>query len=771
MLNNYFNFKKVMTITLSILFFSLNAQECISPSAISSGATGITHTRINWTSQPTPPGLGYDWQLTLANTTEVLQSGTVNSPTLLITELLPLTAYQVKIRSHCTSDTYSDWNMKNFSTLPISSALEGIIGTGADANAFFSASYGPIMYAGIASRNGSVANMLFTSAEMQAIGIPAGAEITGVAFDKVNASYGGDNYPDLRLRMFAKSSSTQAPLDMTTTYGDILSTHIEVMDNPAYDLPATIGWIDFNFDFPVTYNGDSFELATAMYQNGQTAQFSTYVIWQYTAGSKDYMIGAWPINTVPMDENLVLNHFSGAGQYKDRPNAKIYYNASNTPISLDIHGQNASNAITENQGTFQLNTIITPLYVSQEAIWQITSGAEYAAISSNGLITALANGTITVQAVSPDDATLIDTIQITISGQMDPVTGIEISVAQNLPAAITIDNGTLQLDAEVLPSNSNQDVTWSIITGTEYAFIDDNGLVTAINNGTIIVQAISNENTTILDTIEIIITGQILPVVSIEISVEEDLPAVIITDNGTLQLVAALLPSNSNQDVTWSIIAGTEYASINANGLVTAINNGTITVQVVSNENNTILDTIEIIITGQIVAVNSIEITVANNAAAIITTNGGTLQLNAVILPENSNQNVVWSVISGNEIATIDSNGLVTATNNGTATIQAVSTENNAVSDTIEITVSGQTLGIDNFNTTDLIIYPNPANTVITLQSQYEIHIVTLYTIQGQKVLESDKNTINIESLPQGSYILTAKSREGKTLTKRIIKN
>jgi len=57
----------------------------------------------------------------------------------------------------------------------------------------------------------------------------------------------------------------------------------------------------------------------------------------------------------------------------------------------------------------------------------------------------------------------------------------------------------------------------------------------------------------------------------------------IATDNGTLQLSAAVSPSNAtNKTVTWSIANGTGQASISSSGLVTAIVNGTVTARATS---------------------------------------------------------------------------------------------------------------------------------------------------------------------------------------------
>lgn len=82
----------------------------------------------------------------------------------------------------------------------------------------------------------------------------------------------------------------------------------------------------------------------------------------------------------------------------------------------------------------------------------------------------------------------------------------------------------------------------------------------------------------------------------VTISTQNDIPAEITTANGTLQLVATVYPSEANQNVIWSIVSGAEFASVNQNGLVTAITNGTATIRATSTEDDTILDEIDVTI-------------------------------------------------------------------------------------------------------------------------------------------------------------------------------
>lgn len=95
----------------------------------------------------------------------------------------------------------------------------------------------------------------------------------------------------------------------------------------------------------------------------------------------------------------------------------------------------------------------------------------------------------------------------TLDIQLAPlrITAVEVSTENSVPAEITIENGTLQLVAHVLPAEAHQAVTWSIVQGGDWASIDSNGRVTAIENGTIKVKATSVQDETKSAEIEVVI--------------------------------------------------------------------------------------------------------------------------------------------------------------------------------------------------------------------------------------------------------------------------
>ncbi|MCG8184071.1 T9SS type A sorting domain-containing protein [Tenacibaculum piscium] len=90
--------------------------------------------------------------------------------------------------------------------------------------------------------------------------------------------------------------------------------------------------------------------------------------------------------------------------------------------------------------------------------------------------------------------------------QKDTITSISIQ-GQGGATAITTANGTLQMEATILPSTVSQNVNWSV-DNTTVATIDANGLLTAVGNGAVVVNAVATGNANFFATKTIIVSGQ-----------------------------------------------------------------------------------------------------------------------------------------------------------------------------------------------------------------------------------------------------------------------
>jgi hypothetical protein len=174
-------------------------------------------------------------------------------------------------------------------------------------------------------------------------------------------------------------------------------------------------------------------------------------------------------------------------------------------------------------------------------------------------------------------------------------------------SVIDVDNGTLQMIANVFPENAaNTEVTWSVPDGNGVATIDANGLLSAINNGVVTVTATSTDGTNISGSTEITVSNQVNVILVSSITVAGESGATTIdVPGGTLQMIATVLPADATDPgVTWSITSGESAASIDASGLLTAIENGVVTVTATSIDGSNVSGSAEITISNQTSSVN-----------------------------------------------------------------------------------------------------------------------------------------------------------------------
>lgn len=90
--------------------------------------------------------------------------------------------------------------------------------------------------------------------------------------------------------------------------------------------------------------------------------------------------------------------------------------------------------------------------------------------------------------------------------------------------------------------------------------------------------------------------------------------------------------------------------------------------------------------------------------------------------------------------------------------------------DDFEITYEGS-LDIEEQTINPLVLYPNPANSIVRIvgNDQYYIEI---YNYIGQKLLEINGNSIDVSSLPNAVYVVKATNKStNKQLTSKLIKN
>ncbi len=88
--------------------------------------------------------------------------------------------------------------------------------------------------------------------------------------------------------------------------------------------------------------------------------------------------------------------------------------------------------------------------------------------------------------------------------------------------------------------------------------------------------------------------------------------------------------------------------------------------------------------------------------------------------------------------------------------------------------IEGSTLGINDFNNTAFSLYPNPAKEVLNIKTTdgVTMTLAQVYDLTGRVVLESNlkNDSINVQSLMTGTYILLLRDENGKDYSQKFIK-
>lgn len=218
---------------------------------------------------------------------------------------------------------------------------------------------------------------------------------------------------------------------------------------------------------------------------------------------------------------------------------------------------------------------------------------------------------------------------------------------------------TVQLTATVSPANAkDKTVTWST-SNAKVATVTNNGLVLLVGTGTAEITArCGNASSTCQITVQ--------PPLAEGISVTP--VSGTIKENNTLQLNAVITPANAAFTLSWNS-SNPAIATVSETGLVKGINVGTANITV--RTDNGLEATCRINVLTNIVEVNSVIL----DQATYTGREGTTIQLTAIVSPENAtDKTLTWSS-SDTKIASVSDSGLVSLLSPGTSTI-TVTTSN-----------------------------------------------------------------------------------------------
>lgn len=211
-------------------------------------------------------------------------------------------------------------------------------------------------------------------------------------------------------------------------------------------------------------------------------------------------------------------------------------------------------------------------------------------IDTSGNLTATAAGNVTVKANAKDASGISGSYHIVISNRL--ADSVQVTSAGNKNVMYV--GETLQMNASVMPLNTtNPACIWSIAP-TGLAQISTGGLVTAIIKGKVVVKAATTDGSGVSDTMSISILNRLVQSITISAAGNEDSLQI----GKTLQMSAQVLPQDAtNTAFTWST-SPDSIATIDANGLLTAIAPGQVTIKASAKDESGTVGTLNKIITG-----------------------------------------------------------------------------------------------------------------------------------------------------------------------------
>lgn len=301
------------------------------------------------------------------------------------------------------------------------------IGTGTEITT--STLYSPLYrFSATSTTNGARSNIVFTAAEMTAAGIPSGALITEIAFNKTNASQFSTGVPFTVLM----ANTANSTLATTSTWANILVSHTQVFTNPTYNVPLAAGWVSIAVT-PFLYTGGSLEIATEYTLNGATSTAS--IAWQYSLSTTDKVVGT-PSATGPTLNGTVAT-------YKHRPNIRITFSAGpcTAPPTAGAATSNAAAAVCSGTAV-SLSLTGNTNGDGQTFVWQSSAniGGPYANVSTSQ--------STPLFVVNPTSTTYYRAA-VTCSGQTEFSTPVIVTVTQVLAG------GTFTINSALATGGSN----------------------------------------------------------------------------------------------------------------------------------------------------------------------------------------------------------------------------------------------------------------------------------------------------------------------------
>ena len=237
--------------------------------------------------------------------------------------------------------------------------------------------------------------------------------------------------------------------------------------------------------------------------------------------------------------------------------------------------------------------------------------------------------------------------------------------------------------------------------------------------------------------------------------------------------VDASPPGASTTGLAWEIREDTGRASVSPQGMLMGTSAGLVTVYAETAGPPTISSNeLEFRI---IEPVMTISVTGAGGVEEVEV--GSTLQMEASVLPEGADSQVVWSVWASSAGGSISPDGLLSAEQEGTVTVQATATDGTGIWGQVEVRINPlpvTTLGSGPPEATglqSLRVYPNPAYDWLRVEGEQVPSEVEVFSMAGFPVgaLPVTQGRVDLGGLDQGLFLLLFRGEGAAVTTMKLL--
>ena len=363
------------------------------------------------------------------------------------------------------------------------------------------------------------------------------------------------------------------------------------------------------------------------------------ITWQSTDTAVATVNSSGVITAVGVGDTAIT---ATNGTASDTCDVTVYQPVTSVDIDADSLSLNVG-------GTGKLNAALLPSNAKATTVYWTSSDGKVASVDGTGLVTVTGIGTATITATAGG---ISDTCTVTVGKKA--VTKVDLNYGfKNMYIG-----EWFVLKATVSPSDAtNPAVTWHS-SDTSVATVT-NGVVEAVGDGSCTITATADGE---YAECPVSVGTKAVTSISLDYSSQK------LYEGGVFVLTATVLPDDAaDPTVTWTSSDG-KVASVNKNGIVTAIGEGSATIKATAGSQS---DTCKVTVLPEPeVDVDSVNIFNKSGFTAILYV-GDSLNLSAHVSPTDATySNVIWSS-SDSSVASVTSSGQVTAKSEGSAAITA----------------------------------------------------------------------------------------------------